>query len=87
MPKQKSAARPRPAENDAPYPPPGPLGDLMAIEAMLDLLRIAVEKDFSAGRLECRQESAAITAGYALRLARRARLSVAEALAINRTGG
>lgn len=42
------------------YPPAGPLGDLMAAEAMLDLLRLAVEKDFAGDYLECRQESAAI---------------------------
>ncbi len=82
MSKQKSTAMPRPVETAAaPYPPPGPVGDLMAVEALLDLLRIAVEKDFVAGRLECRQESAAVAAGHALYLARRARLSVAEALA------
>ena len=44
------------------YPPAGPLGDLMAAEAMLDLLRLAVEKDFAGDYLECRQESAAVAA-------------------------
>lgn len=66
----------------APYPPPGPVGDLLAVEAMLDLLRIAIERDFAAGRFECRQESAAVTAGHALYLVRRARLTVADALAL-----
>ena len=64
------------------YPPEGPLGDLLAAEAMLDLLRLAVERDFSAGMIECRQESAAIAAGHALRLVHRARLAYAEALAV-----
>ena len=36
--------------------------------AMLDLLRIAVERDFAAGRFECRQESAAVACGHALHL-------------------
>ena len=44
------------------YPPAGPIGDLMAAEAMLDLLRLAVEKDFAGDYLECRQESAAVAA-------------------------
>ena len=64
------------------YPPAGPLGDLMAAEAMLDLLRLAVEKDFAGDYLECRQESAAIAAGHALRLVHRARLAYAEMLAV-----
>ena len=63
------------------YPPAGPLGDLMAAEALLDLLRLAVEKDFAGDYLECRQESAAVAAGHALRLVHRARLAYAEALA------
>lgn len=63
------------------YPPAGPIGDLMAAEAMLDLLRLAVEKDFAGDYLECRQESAAVAAGHALRLVHRARLAYAEALA------
>lgn len=70
----------------APYPPPGPLGDLLAVEAMLDLLRIAVERDFAAGRFECRQESAAVACGHALHLVHRARLSVTEALASTFSG-
>jgi len=64
------------------YPPAGPLGDLMAAEAMLDLLRLAVEKDFAGDFVECRQESAAVAAGHALRLVHRARLAYAEALAV-----
>lgn len=64
------------------YPPAGPLGDLMAAEAMLDLLRLAVEKDFAGNAVECRQESAAVAAAYALRLVHRARLAYAEALAV-----
>ena len=64
------------------YPPDGPLGDLLAAEALLDLLRLAVERDFAAGFVECRQESAAIAAGHALRLVHRARLAYAEALAV-----
>ena len=64
------------------YPPAGPLGDLMAAEAVLDLLRLAVEKDFAGDYLECRQESAAVAAGHALRLVHRARLAYAEALAV-----
>jgi hypothetical protein len=70
---------------DAPppdYPPAGPLGDLMAAEAVLDLLRLAVEKDFAGDVVECRQESAAIAAAHALRLVHRARLAYAEALAV-----
>ncbi len=66
---------------DAAFPPAGPVGDLLAVEGMLDLLRIAIEKDFAAGRFECRQESAAVACGHAMRLVHRARLSVAEALA------
>ena len=69
------------------YPPDGPLGDLLAAEALLDLLRLAVEKDFAAGFVECRQESAAIAAGHALRLVHRARLAYAEALAVAVSGG
>ena len=65
---------------DCPYD--GPIGDLMAAEAMLDLLRLAVEKDFAGDYLECRQESAAVAAGHALRLVRRARLAYAEMLAV-----
>lgn len=64
------------------YPPDGPLGDLLAAEALLDLLRLAVEKDFAGDYLECRQESAAVAAGHALRLVHRARLAYAEALAV-----
>lgn len=63
------------------YPPAGPLGDLMAAEALLDLLRLAVEKDFAGDAVECRQESAAIAAAHALRLVHRARLAYAETLA------
>ena len=67
----------------APGLPAGrPAGDLLAAEAMLDLLRLAVERDFAAGMVECRQESAAIAAGHALRLVHRARLAYAEALAV-----
>ena len=69
------------APPSAPYPMPGPIGDLLALEAMLDLLRIAVERDFAAGRFECRQESAAVACGHAMHLVHRARLTVAEALA------
>ena len=69
------------------YPPAGPLGDLMAAEAMLDLLRLAVEKDFAGDYLECKQESAAVAAGHALRLVHRARLAYAEALACGLSGG
>ena len=64
------------------YPPDGPRGDLLAAEALLDLLRLAVEKDFAGDYLECRQESAAVAAGHALRLVHRARLAYAEALAV-----
>lgn len=64
------------------YPPAGPLGDLMAAEAVLDLLRLAVEKDFAGDAVECRQESAVIAAAHALRLVHRARLAYAEALAV-----
>ncbi len=64
------------------YPPAGPLGDLMAAEAMLDLLRLAVEKDFAGDAVECRMESAAVAAAYAMRLVRSARLAYAEALAV-----
>ena len=63
------------------YPPAGPIGDLMAAEAMLDLLCLAVEKDFAGDYLECRQESAVVAVGHALRLVHRARLAYAEALA------
>lgn len=69
------------------YPPPGPVGDLLAVEGMLDLLRIAVERDFAAGRLECDQQSAVIVAGHALRLVHRARLNVATALCTVSSGG
>ena len=68
-------------------PPNGPLGDLLAAEAVLDLLRLAVEKDFAAGFVECRQESAVVAAGHALRLVHRARLAYAEALAVAVSGG
>ncbi len=54
----------------------------MAAEAVLDLLLLAVEKDFAGDAVECRQESAAVAAAYALRLVRAARLSYAEALAV-----
>jgi hypothetical protein len=64
---------------DCPYD--GPMGDLLAAEAVLDLLRLAVEKDFAGDFVECRQESAAVAAGHALRLVHRARLAYAEALA------
>jgi hypothetical protein len=64
------------------YPPAGPLGDLMAAEAVLDLLRLAVEKDFAGDAVECRQESAAVAAAHALRLVHRARLAYAEVLAL-----
>ena len=64
------------------YPPAGPIGDLMAAEAVLDLLRLAVEKDFAGDAVECRQESAAVAAAHALRLVHRARLAYAEALAV-----
>ena len=77
--KSRKAPVPAPAPN---YPPDGPLGDLMAAEAMLDLLRLAVEKDFAGDYLECRQESAAVAASHALRLVHRARLAYAEALAV-----
>lgn len=63
------------------------MGDLLAVEGMLDLLRIAVERDFAAGRLECDQQSAAIVAGHALRLVHRARLNVAAALCTVSSGG
>jgi hypothetical protein len=69
------------------YPTAGPLGDLMAAEAVLDLLRLAVEKDFAGDRLECRQESAVVAAAHALRLVHRARLAYAEALAVAVSGG
>lgn len=69
------------APASAPYPPAGPVGDLLAVEAMLDLLRIAIEKDFAVGRFECRQESAAVVCGHALHLTARARVNVAEELA------
>ena len=65
---------------DCPYD--GPMGDLLAAEAVLDLLRLAVEKDFAGDFVECRQESAAVAAGHALRLVHRARLAYAEALAV-----
>jgi hypothetical protein len=39
---------------------------------MLDPLRLAVEKDFAGDYLECKQESAAVAAGHALRLVHRA---------------
>ena len=58
-----------------------PINDLMAAEAMLDLLRLAVEKDFAGDRFECKQESAAHVDSHALMLVHRARLDYAEALA------
>jgi len=64
------------------YPPDGPIGDLLAVEALLDLLRLAIEKDFAGDVVECRQESAAVAAAHALRLVHRARLGYAEALAV-----
>lgn len=64
------------------YPPDGPIGDLLAVEALLDMLRLAIEKDFVGGVVECRQESAAVAAAHALRLVHRARLGYAEALAV-----
>jgi hypothetical protein len=64
------------------YPPDGPIGDLLTVEALLDLLRLAIEKDFAGDVVECRQESAAVTAAHALRLVHRARLGYAEALAV-----
>jgi hypothetical protein len=64
------------------HPPDGPLGDLLAAEAIVDLVRIAVEQDFLGDRLECRQESAGWAATHALHLIRRARLAYAEALAV-----
>jgi len=64
------------------YPPAGPIGDLMAAEAVLDLLRLAVEKDFAGDAVECLQESAVVAAAHALRLVHRARLAYAEALAV-----
>jgi hypothetical protein len=79
MPKTTREPVPKPPPD---YPPEGPLGDLLAAEAIVDLVRIAVEQDFLGDRLECRQESAAIAAGHALRLVRRARLAYAEALAV-----
>jgi hypothetical protein len=73
----------RARESPAPdYPPAGPIGDLMAAEAVLDLLRLAVEKDFAGDAVECRQESAAVAAAHALRLVHRARLAYAEALGV-----
>ena len=56
--------------------------NLMAAEAVLDLLRLAVEKDFAGDAVECRQESAVVAAAHALRLVHRARLAYAEALAV-----
>ena len=56
--------------------PPSPLDDLAAAEAIVDLVRIAVEQDFLGNHYECRQESAAVAAGHALYLVRRARLTV-----------
>lgn len=58
-----------------------PLGDLLAAEAIIDLVRLGMECDLVAGATEARQDSAAVAAGHALYLVRRARLSVAEALA------
>ena len=69
------------AQPAATYPPAGPVGDVLAVESMLDLLRIAIERDFAAGRFECRQESAAVICGHALHLTARARANVAETLA------
>ena len=81
--KNPSTARParstpKSAQN---LPPQGPLEDLRAAEAIVDLVRIAVERDFIGDRLECRMESAVDAAGHALYLVRRARLATAEALA------
>ena len=61
--------------------PHGPLDDLAAVERIIDLLRLAVEKDFAGDRFECRMESAAAAASHCLHLVRRARLNVGEALA------
>ncbi len=58
-----------------------PMGDLRAAEAIIDLVRLGIESDFLAGAIEARQDSGAVAAGHALYLVRRARLSVAEALA------
>ena len=69
------------AQPSAPYPTPGPLGDLLAVEGMLDLLRIAIEKDFAVGSFECKQESAAAICGHPMHLVHCARRNVAEALA------
>jgi hypothetical protein len=70
-------------KNTTHQPPPvhGPLDDLAAVEGIIDLLRLAVEKDFVGDRFECKQESAAAAATHCLHLVRRARLTVAEALA------
>jgi hypothetical protein len=58
-----------------------PIGDLRAAEAIIDLVRLGIESDFLAGAIEAKQDSGAVAAGHALYLVRRARLSVAEALA------
>ena len=58
-----------------------PIDDLLAAEAVLDLLRLAVEKDFAGDRFECRMESAATAASHALMLVHRTRLAYAETLA------
>lgn len=64
------------------YPPDGPLGDLMAAEAIIDLLRLGIEQDFMVDFTEARQDSGVIAAGHALQLIRRARLAYAESLAV-----
>ena len=64
-----------------PEPTHGPLDDLLAVEGIIDLLRLAIEKDFASDRFECRMESAAGAASHCLYLVRRARLSVSQELA------
>lgn len=58
------------------YPPDGPFSDLIAVEAMLDQLRLSVEKSFAGDGLECRQDSAAVVVGRAVHLVHRARLAM-----------
>ena len=65
----------------------GLLGDLLAAEAMLDLLRLPVGKYFAGNFLECRQESAVVAASHALRIVHRARLAYADALAVAESAG
>ncbi len=67
--------RPVPAYAD------GPLADLMAAEAIIDLLRLGIEQDFMVDFTEASQDSGVVAAGHALYLVRRARLAYAEALA------